>query len=227
MRGWVTDARGSLLNGWNVTVSASQFSTGGGSPSTLPTGSLTLATPPVPSTTVGNLSLPSGPGPACGADRLEARRKRSLPAALAAGLGQWTFTPLNAAGGDLLLKRSGRRRGGHIHEHHHDDARDRAIAARAGSARLLCVAAALAGLIGLLGPSAAGPADLGFSLATSGTGPYFAFDARSGTTVAGRVQVVSRSDRPNRLSSRRPMSGPPRPAVWTTVRARRAPARAG
>src|SRR5437763_9534778 len=59
----VTDARGSLLNGWNVTISASQFSTGGGSPSTLPTGSLSLATPPVPTTTAGNLSVAPVPVP--------------------------------------------------------------------------------------------------------------------------------------------------------------------
>jgi hypothetical protein len=98
----VTDARGSLLNGWNVTVSASQFSTGGGSPSTLPTGSLTLATPPVPSTTVGNLSLPPVPVPPA-APIDGGSTQKIVTAALAAGLGQWTFTPLNAAGGDLLL----------------------------------------------------------------------------------------------------------------------------
>ena len=98
----VTDARGSLLNGWNVTVSASQFSTGGGSPSTLPTGSLTLATPPVPTTTGGNLSVAAVPVPTA-APIDGGSTQKIVTAALATGLGEWIFTPLNAAGGDLLL----------------------------------------------------------------------------------------------------------------------------
>ena len=62
---------------------------------------------------------------------------------------------------------------------------------RAGSARLQVLAV----LAGLLGASAAGAEDLGFSLSAGGAGPYFKFDARSGTTAAGRVEVVSRSGR--------------------------------
>jgi hypothetical protein len=98
----VTDARGSLLNGWNVTVSASQFSTGGGSPSTLPTGSLSLATPAVPTTTGGNLSV--APVPVATAAPIDGgSTQKIVTAAIGTGLGQWTFTPVNAAGGDLLL----------------------------------------------------------------------------------------------------------------------------
>lgn len=98
----VTDARGSLLNGWNVTVSASQFSTGGASPSTLPSGSLTLATPAVPTTTVGNVSVPPVPQPLA-APIDGGSTQKLVSAAVGTGLGQWTFTPLNPAGGDLLL----------------------------------------------------------------------------------------------------------------------------
>jgi opacity protein-like surface antigen len=98
----VTDARGSLLNGWNLTVSASQFSTGGGSPSTLPTGSMTLVSVPVPSTTVGNVSLPPVPVPLAAAIDGGSAQKIAT-AAVAQGLGQWTFTSLNPAGGDLAL----------------------------------------------------------------------------------------------------------------------------
>ena len=98
----VTDARGSLLNGWNVTISASQFSTGGGSPSTLPTGSLSLATPPVPTTTTGNLSVAPVPVPPP-APIDGGSTQKIVTALIATGLGQWTFSPLNAAGGDLAL----------------------------------------------------------------------------------------------------------------------------
>jgi putative surface cell wall-binding protein len=98
----VTDARGSLLNGWNVTVSASQFSTGGGSPNTLPTGSLSLTTPPVPTTTLGNLSVPPVPVPTA-APIDGGSTQKIVTALLATGLGEWNFTPLNVAAGDLLL----------------------------------------------------------------------------------------------------------------------------
>jgi hypothetical protein len=53
----------------------------------------------------------------------------------------------------------------------------------------------VATVAGLLGASAARAEDLGFSLAAGGARPYFTFDKRSGTTAAGRVQVVSRSGR--------------------------------
>jgi hypothetical protein len=98
----VTDARGSLLNGWNVTVSASQFATSGGSPNTLPTGSMTLATVPVPSTAVGNVSLPPVPVPLAAAIDGGSAQKIAT-SAIGQGLGGWTFTPLNAGGGDLAL----------------------------------------------------------------------------------------------------------------------------
>jgi hypothetical protein len=98
----VTDGRGSPLNGWNVTISGTQFSTGGGSPSTLPTGSMTLAQAPVPTTTTGNLSLPPVPVPLAGAIDGGAPQKIAT-AAVAQGLGRWTFTPANLAGGDLTL----------------------------------------------------------------------------------------------------------------------------
>jgi hypothetical protein len=98
----VTDARGSLLNGWNVTVAASQFTTGGGSPSTLPTGSMSLATPAVPTTTGGNLSV--APVPVATAAPIDGGSTQKIAtAAIATGLGEWIFTPLNVAGGDLLL----------------------------------------------------------------------------------------------------------------------------
>jgi putative surface cell wall-binding protein len=96
----VTDARGSLLNGWNVTVAASQFTAGGGK--TLPTGSMTLATPPAPTTTFGNLSLPPVPVPLAAPIDGGSTQKMAT-AAVAQGLGQWTFTSVNAGGGDLAL----------------------------------------------------------------------------------------------------------------------------
>jgi hypothetical protein len=98
----VTDGRGNPLAGWNMTVSATQFSTGGGSPETLPAGSMTLVTAPVPTTTFGNLSLPPAPVPLSGAIDGGAPQK-IVTAAAAQGLGQWTFTPANLAGGDLTL----------------------------------------------------------------------------------------------------------------------------
>jgi hypothetical protein len=98
----VTDGRGSLLNGWNLTISATQFSTGGGSPHTLPTGSMTLATVPVPSTSVGNVSLPPVPVPLAAALDGGSAQKVAT-SAVGQGLGQWTFTSLNPAGGDLAL----------------------------------------------------------------------------------------------------------------------------
>jgi hypothetical protein len=98
----VTDGRGSLVSGWNVTVSATQFSTGGGSPVTLPTGSMTLANAPTSATPLGNISLPPLPVPLAGAIDGGAAQKMAT-AALAQGLGRWTFTPLNLVGGDLTL----------------------------------------------------------------------------------------------------------------------------
>jgi hypothetical protein len=98
----VTDSRGSLVAGWNMTVSASQFSTGGGSPVSLPAGSMTMATSPVPATTVGNLSLAAAPVPTLSAIDGAGAQKMAT-AAIAQGLGRWTFTPANLAGGDLTL----------------------------------------------------------------------------------------------------------------------------
>jgi hypothetical protein len=59
----------------------------------------------------------------------------------------------------------------------------------AGSARLHLLAA----LAALIGAAPAGAEDLGFSLAGGGASPYFTFAARTGTTVTGQVQLVSRS----------------------------------
>jgi hypothetical protein len=66
---------------------------------------------------------------------------------------------------------------------------------RAGGARVHVLAA----LVGLLGASAAGAQDLGFSLAGGGARPYFTFVAGSGRTLTGHVQVVSRSGRAHRV----------------------------
>jgi len=98
----VTDSRGSLIAGWNMTISATQFTTGGGSPNTLPAGSMTMATTPVPSTTFGNISLP--PTPVAAAAALDGGAAQKIAtSAIAQGLGRWTFTPVNLLGGDLTL----------------------------------------------------------------------------------------------------------------------------
>lgn len=96
----ITDARGSLTAGWNVTVAASQFTDGS---KTLPTGSMSLVNVPTIGTTVGNLSLPPVSVPAALAIDGGGAAQKIATAAIAQGLGQWTLTPLNAAGGDLIL----------------------------------------------------------------------------------------------------------------------------
>jgi hypothetical protein len=94
----VTDARGGN-NGWNVTIAASQFTDG---TKTLPAGSMTLATVPVPTTNLTNLSVP--PLPVALANPIDGgSTQKMVTAPSLTGLGKWTFTSLNAAGGDLTL----------------------------------------------------------------------------------------------------------------------------
>jgi hypothetical protein len=98
----VTDARGSLLNGWNVTVAASRFTDTVDNTKQLPAGSLALVNTPTTSTTLGNVSLPPAT-PAVAAAIDGGTTQKLASAAVAQGLGEWTFTPVNAAGGDLAL----------------------------------------------------------------------------------------------------------------------------
>lgn len=102
MNDWrVADLRGSGA-GWNVTFQASQFSTGGATPSTLPTGSLKLVAPVVAATDiVNNLSVPPVIQPGT-PYTLDGASAVSVVKALAlTGQGEWTFDHTNAA--DLLL----------------------------------------------------------------------------------------------------------------------------
>lgn len=98
----VTDARGSLLNGWNVTIAASRFTDTVDNTKQLPTGSLSLVNTPTVATTAGNTSLPPANVPLASAIDGGTTQKMTT-AAVGQGLGEWTFTPGNAAGGDLLL----------------------------------------------------------------------------------------------------------------------------
>ena len=87
----VTDARGGSA-GWNLTIAASQFTSGA---DTLPTGSLVMAAPPVPTTTAGNLGV--APVPQVVASPIDGGSTQKIVSAAAAplsGAGTWTFTPL-------------------------------------------------------------------------------------------------------------------------------------
>jgi WxL domain surface cell wall-binding len=98
----VNDARGSGA-GWHVTFQASQFTGTGGSPPTLPTGSLSLSEPATMTPTVGNLALPPVVQcvPSC---VLDGGSAASIAHALAAtGQGTWTMTQTNLLGGDLAV----------------------------------------------------------------------------------------------------------------------------
>lgn len=89
----VTDARGGSA-GWHLTIEASQFDDGDGN--TLPTGSLTMALPPVPTTDLSNvLAVP--PVPAVSLTPIDAGGAQTIASAAAlplSGAGTWTFTPL-------------------------------------------------------------------------------------------------------------------------------------
>jgi hypothetical protein len=89
----VTDSRGGSA-GWNLTIQASQFTSGG---NTLPTGSLVMAAPPVPTTTLGNLGVPPVPNATLATTPLDSGSPQTLASAAAVplgGAGRWTFTPL-------------------------------------------------------------------------------------------------------------------------------------
>ena len=98
----VTDARGGLLNGWNVTVSASRFTDTADNTKKLPAGSLALVNTPSVATTAGNTSLPPVGVPIAAAIDGGTTQKVAT-AAVAQGLGEWSFSPQNSGGGDLLL----------------------------------------------------------------------------------------------------------------------------
>jgi hypothetical protein len=88
----VTDGRGlGALDtgaGWNVTIAASQFSGGG---KTLPTGSMTLAVPSVPTTNVGNIAAPPVPQALVNPIDGGGAAQKMVSAAAGTGGGQWTF----------------------------------------------------------------------------------------------------------------------------------------
>lgn len=90
----VNDSRGGAL-GWNLTIAASQFTSG---LNTLPLGSLAMALPPVPTTTVGNLGIAPVPSTTLNAiDGGTTQKIVSAAAVALGGAGQWTFTPLTGA----------------------------------------------------------------------------------------------------------------------------------
>lgn len=93
----VTDARGGSA-GWNLTVAASQFSVAAPGTDKLPVGSLAMATPPVPTTTAGNLGI--APVPQAVVNPIDGgttQKMVSAPAVALGGAGEWTFTPLAGA----------------------------------------------------------------------------------------------------------------------------------
>jgi len=94
----VDDALGSLT-GWHVTFQASQFTATG--PITLPTSSLVLAAPTVAASGVNASTAPVLQGSTFTLDSGSA--VAIVHAALATGLGTWTMTQANTAGGDLAL----------------------------------------------------------------------------------------------------------------------------
>lgn len=96
----VKDARGGS-GGWHASISATQFATSDNS-KTLPTGALTLTTVAVPTTGATNLSVPPVPVPLAAAIDGGSTQKMATAASLT-GLGEWTFTPTNTGGGDLIL----------------------------------------------------------------------------------------------------------------------------
>ena len=90
----VTDSRGGSA-GWNLTIAASQFVSGS---NTLPTGSLAMALPPVPTTTLGNLGI--APIPSVSLNPIDDGSTQKIASAAAVtlgGAGAWTFTPLPGA----------------------------------------------------------------------------------------------------------------------------------
>jgi hypothetical protein len=93
----VTDSRGGSA-GWHLTIAASQFTASGGD--TLPTGSLTMAVPPVPTTTLGNLGIAPVPNATLAATPIDGGSTQNIASAAAlalSGAGKWTFTPLTGA----------------------------------------------------------------------------------------------------------------------------------
>ena len=101
----VNDARGSGA-GWNVTMQASQFSDGGATPKTLPTGSLKLKAPVVSKVDLLNPALPPvvtlSPAPPWTIDGGSAVTVAS--AAAGTGQGEWNFDQANlVASKDLEL----------------------------------------------------------------------------------------------------------------------------
>jgi hypothetical protein len=92
----VTDARGSE-QGWNLAVTATQFSDGGDN--ALPTGSLRMVDVPIP-TPGAVLSGLVAPVPTPTLDPLDNGATQKLVTAAAApmsGTGKWTFTPTTGA----------------------------------------------------------------------------------------------------------------------------------
>ncbi len=90
----VTDSRGGSA-GWNLTIAASRFTSG---TDQLPTGSLSLATPPVPTTPLTNLGVP--PVPAVVGSPIDGGSTQKVVSAAAlplSGAGAWTFTPVTGA----------------------------------------------------------------------------------------------------------------------------------
>ena len=92
----VTDSRGGAA-GWHLTVAASRFAAGANQ---LPAGSLTMAVPPVPTTTLTNLGVAPVPNATLAATPLDGGSTQNIASAAAVplgGAGKWTSTPLSGA----------------------------------------------------------------------------------------------------------------------------------
>lgn len=85
----VTDSRGGSA-GWNLTVAASQFTTG---TTTLPAGSLLMALAPVSTTTTGNLGIAPVPVATTAIDNATTQKFVTAAAVALGGAGAWTFSP--------------------------------------------------------------------------------------------------------------------------------------
>lgn len=96
---WGVDNALGSATGWHVTFQASQFT--GTGPITLPTGSLVLT---APSVSASGLNLSTPPVVQDSTFTLDSGSAVTIvSAALATGLGTWTMTQANSAGGDLAL----------------------------------------------------------------------------------------------------------------------------
>lgn len=101
LNNWGVDDERGTGAGWNVTAQATQFSTGGDSPLTLPEDSLEMT---VPTSVTSGSGQTAAPAIANGPLTLDGGSPVTVATAAAnTGLAEWTFTQGNGNGGDLAL----------------------------------------------------------------------------------------------------------------------------